>query len=516
MDYSDPSNPNGTYVPNTPSIPATIVTSGASRTNYANNVNSLNTANNNIRTVQAGQTASGIAASLGMTPEQFLKINPNFAAMGNAGDFNGLSGLIKAGQTYNTVDQTGKTGADTGNANNKTGSTTSTGTGTDVGNTTSKPVNTVTNSDGSFTDTNADGSATIRYSDGNSYNLPAGLDPMTAKLATDNIRSLEKNAQSVKANMDAATATLANDPAAQQAAAQIKAQYDTLIQQMKDKNAMLQGSYAKTNARSGMLQYANEMNTNFNSMELDKANQRVADLVQKENDAIAKSNAAYQSGDVKALDAAQKEYQATLNDKQKSIMDFAKLVSDQVKANDAEAKQATIDNRNAMLDSMKEATYNATDVATTIEGMSANKANQYIQQFAEQNGIDPTHLISAVTVAQAKLKKDNLANARTEQLLGGSTKPTVAEKKASVIDNYTNAFIPGATLKDGTPIVDDNGFITPSAFKKAIAEAPSKGLNRAEFIKEFGSKIYIDNGKIPKEYGLTPVEQKLIIGTLGQ
>jgi len=51
--------------------------------------------------VLAGQTASGIAKAAGMTPAQFLALNPSFAAKGNAKDYQGLSGAIQIGQEYN-------------------------------------------------------------------------------------------------------------------------------------------------------------------------------------------------------------------------------------------------------------------------------------------------------------------------------------------------------------------------------------------------------------------------------
>jgi hypothetical protein len=50
--------------------------------------------------VQQGDTASGIAAKAGLSPAEFLKLNPSFAAKGNSGDYQGLSGLIKPGQAY--------------------------------------------------------------------------------------------------------------------------------------------------------------------------------------------------------------------------------------------------------------------------------------------------------------------------------------------------------------------------------------------------------------------------------
>ena len=92
-------------------------------------------------------------------------------------------------------------------------------------------------------------------------------------------------------------------------------------------------------------------------------------------------------------------------------------------------------------------------------------------------------------------------------------KPTENEQKSNIIAEYTNAFAPGIKLADGTPTVSPDGFATFTAWKEAIKEAPTKKLTRADFIKNFGNLLLIQNGKIPDEYGLTTVEKRLILGT---
>ncbi len=59
----------------------------------------------NTSTFQTGDTASGVAAKLGMTPEQFLSYNPDLKATGRPNDYKGLTGLVNVGQTYNTGPQ---------------------------------------------------------------------------------------------------------------------------------------------------------------------------------------------------------------------------------------------------------------------------------------------------------------------------------------------------------------------------------------------------------------------------
>lgn len=92
---------------------------------------------------------------------------------------------------------------------------------------------------------------------------------------------------------------------------------------------------------------------------------------------------------------------------------------------------------------------------------------------------------------------------------------TADERAASAISKFTNAFnTPNQTLKNGIPLLDANGQITPEAWKEAIDEAPAEGLSRTDFIKAFGGKIYTGDSSNPvsSKYGLTPTEIKLITG----
>lgn len=92
--------------------------------------------------------------------------------------------------------------------------------------------------------------------------------------------------------------------------------------------------------------------------------------------------------------------------------------------------------------------------------------------------------------------------------------------KQDFVGQYASAFSPGNMMADGTPTVDANGYITPAAFKAAIQEAPSNGITRKEFIEMFGPQLYREEkgdkktkGTVAAAYGLSPVEQKLVIGT---
>lgn len=92
-----------------------------------------------------------------------------------------------------------------------------------------------------------------------------------------------------------------------------------------------------------------------------------------------------------------------------------------------------------------------------------------------------------------------------------NTKPTAADAASTAVSKFSSAFVPGAKLPDGTPVLDANGFITPVAFKAAVADAPAEGLTRQQFIQNFGYLLY---GQDLSSYGLTPAEQKLVTGAL--
>lgn len=94
------------------------------------------------------------------------------------------------------------------------------------------------------------------------------------------------------------------------------------------------------------------------------------------------------------------------------------------------------------------------------------------------------------------------------------TKLTVDERQAAALARFSSAFVNGATLKNGTPVLDNNGFATPLAWRQAIADAPAEGLSRDAFIKQFGYLLYSEGGNISSAYGLTPAEQKIINGAL--
>lgn len=118
-------------------------------------------------------------------------------------------------------------------------------------------------------------------------------------------------------------------------------------------------------------------------------------------------------------------------------------------------------------------------------------------------------------LSNARLSETERHDAITELNAADGTR-TAAERLDAATAAFSAAFTPGATMADGTPTIDENGYITPSAFKAAIKDAPAEHMNRQEFLKAFGSMVYSDpkKGIDWRAYGLSQKEAKDIQTTV--
>lgn len=463
--------------------PATIVTSNLSKTNYTNNVNSLNQANTALKNTAPNNPSVVDWLNLNNQPADYAS-RAKLAASQGITNYTGsesqntqILNTLRSGTTgsNNNVDASGGGGTGmNGNSNN--------GSAPKPDANAPKVISTTSNSDGSSTAINDDGTAVLKYSDGQTYTIPKGMDVSLAKLGYDNIRAETKAADDAKAAMTRyANYNVDTDPAAVAAAKNIKDSYDVLIKQMQDKNAMLQGSYAKNSARSGMMQYANEMDSNFKSMELDKAVQRVTDLMGKRDAAIAKSNEAYRSGNLKLLDAAQKEYNQSIKDSNTAINTLQDNINAVIKTNDAQLKQAAVEARNQTLDSFKASTAVARDVATQLAGVTDPKQiDVIVAGMADKLGItDPSILKSAVEREQAKMATEDVNLAQKTKNLnkvvipkGKGTYASFSSKPTSANISKVNAYISSI---GGNQAAIEAANKDESLFYKTLNAIPKKG-----------------------------------------
>lgn len=230
------------------------------------------------------------------------------------------------------------------------------------------------------------------------------------------------------------------------------------------------------------------------------------------------------------------------------LKDPATTLAEQNRAN---AQQALIDAQKSAIDEQKT---NMADVLKTAHDAATNAANfiattQYpTLSFAlnaianaktpaealsiqAATGLNPvgsktgttnkTQIIGDAAAGYSSITTDANGNiiSNTPVKAGTGVKLSAADKTSNALSAFSQAFTAGKKMADGTPTVDSNGYITPVAWKAAIADAPAEGLTRADFIKQFGSMLYTtkdSNGAdvVDNSYGLTTAEQKLITGAI--
>lgn len=432
-----------------------LVTSAASRARYATNENNLNTA---LTSVTANQKPYTYVDNTGNTqqvnatsPEEAIKIAPNIDPH---------SGV----QIYPAPGEDGKT---------TPAPATKSGDGTD------QP---------SPTDPTGDAQQTVEQ-----------LSKLPPEISSQFKSTLDQQTQNItdaKATLGSAIATLSNDPAAVQAANAITANYDVLINAMREKNRQVLGGFTENAARNGSLQYANDMETTFMSNEMDRASARVADLVAKEQELLLKSNTAYKNGDIKAFNAAQTALTKATADKTATIGKLltasnqqVKAVQTQVKATQATA-QATIKNNISLAKASAAGIVDAIAKSGVTDEAIIKK---YIADSAAHLGItDPAILESAVATAQQTADKTNASISNTRSIIAkrgstgsGSTKTTTdgsfkytTDDTAKLSDLLNQGTTDGSFAGRGA-----DGYVDPGAYTYAYTAWIGAGGTPKGFLK---------------------------------
>lgn len=489
--------------------PSLIVTSDQSRTNYADNLNKMN------------------QMSTSMAPA--TSISTSTDANGNVTSFNSDGTRTTTDKTGNKITPSTPVNvfADSPSGAKVTGSTAETDGSMTIKYDDGSTARFVQNADGTYKQDSTGGTSTSGTTatgtdngtgnDETSYKN-ASLDPTVMKQYQDSLGNLDKGIQSAKDALDSATATLQNDPAAQNAVAQIMDKYDKQIALMKDKNALLLGTYKTNAARNGTLQYANDMYSDFMSEEQDKATTRITDLINQETQLVLKTQQAYKDGDVKALSAATKAYDEANKSKIDAIKDLLTATNNQVKSMQAQAKIDAASSKQEISDNIRVSTSIAKTIADNIAKSGVtdeSKISDYIQAMADQNGItNPDILKSAVAKATQDTSKFNLSQENVQSTINKRNTTSTSKPKAltttAVIKEAGGIFTTGANAKGvkvGAPRGED-GFVDPYLYismynqiKNDPALGPS-GVNA--FLKAYPPLKYINpenetNPDVPEE-----------------
>lgn len=192
------------------------------------------------------------------------------------------------------------------------------------------------------------------------------------------------------------------------------------------------------------------------------------------------------------------------------------------KKNQAQA-QLDIQNKNqATLDKAKS---DASAILKTAQDAAANGAKSDVLTqiaaaatpadalaIAAKNGAAANTNTQIANVGGRQLLIDSKTGATIKDLGPTTTSTstgTAAERSANAVASAQSIIDSGTTLASGVPITDSDGNMTPEAWKALIAQAPSEGLSRSDFIKAFSNYITAGDGTVSTKYGLTPAELKL-------
>lgn len=453
-----------------------IVTSGASRSRYNDNVNALNTTKTNLSASADSKQNYNFVGADGKL--QTINAGSPEEALSGAQGADPHSGVITP-----TIDKTQPAPQDGSGAAPEAPGNTTTEAGTqDADGTTKNGDGTVTMADG----TRVDASLAGAYTNAN--------------------KSLDEGITQAKANLTAAAAALQSDPAAMNAINTIMSKFDEQIKLMQAKNKVLLGAARVNAARSGMLQYAAQMNDNFMSEEQDAAAQRIADLITRESQAVLTAQTAYQKGDVAAFNAASAALSKAQNDKISSIGKLLDETDKIVKERQAQAKIDAAAIKSKLTTDVTTSTKIAAGMADSLKKSGITDPTQikaYIEQMAEKNGIsNPEILNSALVTAQATASKAELAAENTRNVI--NKREAAPGKKAVVakggtdggftysaddIAQYTTLLNQGGKGPDGTSYEarGTDGFVDPNAYITAYQDWISKDNNGTPqgFIKKF-------------------------------
>lgn len=462
------------------SIPATIVTSGKSKAEYANNANALQAATNNIK-VSAGNNPS---------VTDFLTANKmpsDYNSRATLAKQYGIEGYTGSASQNTQLIQLLQNGGSAGTKTDTTKTDTVTAPAPEITQN-DDGTTTTANADGTSSTTQADGTGTITNADGTTE---ATIPPALKKQYDEALVGLDEGIAQAKATLEDAKKTLAHDPAATNAIDMIMAKYDQLVESQKEKNAILLGSYAKNGARTGMMQYANEMYTNFMSEEHDKANQRVADLLLTESQEVLKAQQAYKDGDVKAFSTASKAYQDAQKDKISAINDLLTQTDKIVKEQQADVKAAKTAEKDALTSDIKTSTAIAKTIADTLAAKGIKdsaKVRTYINAMAEEAGIANADILQSAVI---KAQQDNAKVAKT-------LAPKATGSGSAAKFNVSNGLAKVNSQMQG--VQGDDHYIDPNKWIAARQNWGSLGGVDSTFVSNF--KKYLN----PESYSLAGIK----------
>ena len=426
-------------------------------------------ANTSTNTVQAGQNWSTIAQNAGLTPQQFLALNPQ--AGGSDNTYKGLNNVVGVGTQYYLPTSTSVVSNENaiGNANNiinKQGTYQS-------GPTTSVDAN------GNTTTTHADGSAytpttppqPVVQGQGGYYNnvyyapgspMPTDANGNVVTLNDKPANYIDWNA--MKAQFDATGV---------QQLANIEATYNNLIQQQQQanagaeanvKNALFQGGITGQGSSS---QYAPISSQGIVTSQVNYGLQQIADLNTKKQAAILAAQNAIQQGDFQYAQQAQAQADK-IAAQQQAAMD--KINNDLLDAKKQQAEQTKqIEKENTIADLYNKGFVDTSTIIAKLKAQGNNTitAKEVSDTLALISGIGGSGTIGEYNIYRAQTIQKGLV---PMSYIDFKDQQESKQAKAKANQAYSTAYASaaGRAAALGVPLGTSGGTISNDNFAATI------------------------------------------------
>jgi len=348
---------------------------------------------------------------------------------------------------------------------------------------------------------------------GDTQTKPEATDPYAKALGDYSSRIASQEAESKKFFSDFATR---QEETTRAMIDSIQKKYEARRLKMEDINARyLEGSRI-AGISSGRQRYAPTMQQGLLSTEEMDGQARLAEIDAEELSLIAQAKQARDEMSYKVFNDSMSRLDTVNKEKLDVITKLHNASIEQDKILEEKRKSAFEEQQTLQNTSLKMADSLASSVYKGLNSLKSEKDKEaYMETIAKKYGIDTEVLRSSAIEYGQKASREELEQANIRSQMAARTddkkKATQAEVKTNAISSINYLLTPEAQANvvksGGIPYVDKNGYLTPTGFKTLIAAAKEAGIDRKEFLAEYGSQLYLEEGKA-SVYGLTAKEAK--------
>lgn len=364
-------------------------------------------------------------------------------------------------------------------------------------------VNSVKNTDGTFTNTMSDGTTQMESGIQNAERqYQSNVTSQLASLDTDKAMFDSKIDRLLASNNNLYKSTLSSIKSTMQSRKDSLGQSYGRLQAVREKAGYQTDSFRYTPTHAEGLVTNDENNYIMQLAQLDA----------EEEALVLNAITAKQTKDWDALDTQMEMYD-TMQTKKTTLLGNL-LTTAQSQNNRIEAEAAIERELAEKLaasksgdDAVKRAMAVAPVIAKAIANMSQEEAVAYVIKKAEEMGIDSDILRSQVidrgredsAYARSLIPKAEKAAKLTEEDIFAGID--------TILGNPNSAMFPESDNQSMMPVPfrDPSGFLTPAGYKTLVSQARQNGVSKAKFLENYANELDLQN---LDQYGLTAKEQE--------